>query len=384
MNIRSRSLLIGFAAAVLVFFLSNKFLTKRWKDKYTIDYTISVTPARASALPFSYFKIKDILEKRFEDAGYQYKTEAIDTTAIRIILSGITDTAAYRYMSVPGARLQFRELYQLTQLKSMLPVLINEMIPASPGNNASLAEQDSLLRKNSMADDLQTFPSLLIEFSTPYVSPGGRLQPTAEIGYVKLKDTAALMKVLLSEKVMASSPAGIRFRFGEVDKKKRYRKAEDEAVPLYGIRTGNSPDTAILENEDILEVSTSFDQYKRPVINIELNHEGTKKFADLTLANIERHIAIIIDDIVISAPLVFNEIPNGELSIAGNFTGPEANDLSIALRSKKLPAKTTITSVDIKQENRTAKLIRKLLITAAAFLLAGALAFFLFKSLKSR
>ena len=62
----------------------------------------------------------------------------------------------------------------------------------------------------------------------------------------------------------------------------------------------------------------------------------------LTGANVNRQIAIVLDNYVYSAPNVQNEIPNGQSSITGNFTVEQTQDLANILKAGSLPAPTTI------------------------------------------
>jgi preprotein translocase subunit SecD len=75
-----------------------------------------------------------------------------------------------------------------------------------------------------------------------------------------------------------------------------------------------------------------------PAVSIKFNNSGARKFADISTNNVRKRFAIILDDLVISAP-VFNEpILTGDAIISGSFTIKEANDLSLLLRAGSLPA----------------------------------------------
>jgi preprotein translocase subunit SecD len=75
-----------------------------------------------------------------------------------------------------------------------------------------------------------------------------------------------------------------------------------------------------------------------PYVGIEFNREGAIIFEKITGENINRRIAIVLDNTVYSAPVVRDRIGGGKAQITGNFTMDEAKDLSIVLRAGALPA----------------------------------------------
>jgi SecD/SecF fusion protein len=78
-----------------------------------------------------------------------------------------------------------------------------------------------------------------------------------------------------------------------------------------------------------------------------MNAEGAKKWKKITENNIDRQVAIVLDDYVYSFPTVNDVIPNGSSSISGNFTVEEAEDLSNILKAGKLPAPAKIIQSEI-------------------------------------
>lgn len=83
-------------------------------------------------------------------------------------------------------------------------------------------------------------------------------------------------------------------------------------------------------------------QFGYPHIAFTLNKDGEKLFADLTGANVGRNLAIVLDDVVHSAPVIKSKIPNGQGIIEGNFTMEEAKEIALILRAGALPAPVKI------------------------------------------
>lgn len=78
------------------------------------------------------------------------------------------------------------------------------------------------------------------------------------------------------------------------------------------------------------------------VVNFTFDSVGARKFADVSTANVGRRFAIVLDDHVISAPVINEAIRNGRGQISGNFTASSAQDLSVLLRAGALPAPLTV------------------------------------------
>ncbi len=79
-----------------------------------------------------------------------------------------------------------------------------------------------------------------------------------------------------------------------------------------------------------------------PYVSLEFNPDGTKIFAKVTEQNIDRHLAIVLDGVVQSAPVIRSKIPDGRAIIEGNFTIDEAKFLATVLRAGALPAPVKI------------------------------------------
>jgi SecD/SecF fusion protein len=118
-----------------------------------------------------------------------------------------------------------------------------------------------------------------------------------------------------------------------------------EILPLYFIKKpgGRAP----MEGDVITEASNDYDDRGRPEVTMNMNAEGARKWRNLTAANVNRPVAILLDGLVYTAPNVQNEIPNGRSSISGNFTVEETKDLANVLKAGKLPAPTNIVEESI-------------------------------------
>jgi protein-export membrane protein SecD len=102
-------------------------------------------------------------------------------------------------------------------------------------------------------------------------------------------------------------------------------------------------DVPLMTGEDLVDAQAAFDQQSNiPVVNFKLTIGGARKFGDVTSKNVGRLFAIVLDDEVISAPVIREPILGGSGQISGSFSVESANDLAILLRAGSLPAKLTI------------------------------------------
>src|ERR1700691_3505382 len=95
----------------------------------------------------------------------------------------------------------------------------------------------------------------------------------------------------------------------------------------------------VVSGGDLVDAQPGFDQRSsEPVVNFRFNSAGARKFAEATQQNVGRPFAIVLDNKVISAPVIREPILGGSGQISGNFTVQSANDLAILLRAGALPA----------------------------------------------
>jgi preprotein translocase subunit SecD len=99
----------------------------------------------------------------------------------------------------------------------------------------------------------------------------------------------------------------------------------------------------LVSGGDLTDAQTAFDPRSgEPVVSFKFNSAGSRKFADATVANVGQPFAIVLDNEVISAPVIREPITGGQGQISGNFTVQSANDLAILLRAGALPAPLTV------------------------------------------
>ncbi len=162
------------------------------------------------------------------------------------------------------------------------------------------------------------------------------------VGYALASDTAEINALVSGEIAKQIFPGDLSLKWGV--------KSMDKAgriYTLYAIRMTGQNGRAPLEGEVVTEAKDEFDQFGRPCVSMKMNTEGARKWAALTEANVKHSVAVVLDNLVYSAPNVDEAITGGSTQIRGNFTTNETKDLANVLQSGKMPAPTQIVQEDI-------------------------------------
>jgi preprotein translocase subunit SecD len=134
---------------------------------------------------------------------------------------------------------------------------------------------------------------------------------------------------------------------GNVEAAQRGQVPPDDEL-LYGPQKEGKPAYLIekrimVSGEDLTDAQPGFDQRNgEPIVSFKFNISGARKFAQVTQENVGRPFAIVLDQEVISAPVIREPILGGSGQISGSFTVQGANDLAILLRAGALPAPLTV------------------------------------------
>ncbi len=135
--------------------------------------------------------------------------------------------------------------------------------------------------------------------------------------------------------------------FKLVDEEGDLRKALEGEIPpgdeiLYKYTDGE-PQPYLIKKETLLsgryikDARVEIDSWGQPYVGLDFDSEGAKLFADITGRHVGERLAIILDNVVKSAPVIKTRIPEGKAVIEGRFPMEEANELRIVLKSGALP-----------------------------------------------
>jgi SecD/SecF fusion protein len=208
------------------------------------------------------------------------------------------------------------------------------------GNNAKVAaksatKEDSAAMAKRMIDSLN---NTMNQNASALFTKLVRINPNYFELIYEAQDTAAINDILFDPVMAPAIPPTVKFLWGV---KPTFENQGKQYYTLYVIKKSRG-NKAPLDGEAIKDARQGFDDRGRPDVQMVMNAEGSKIWKKLTGANVNRRIAIVLDDNVYSAPVVQAEIAGGNSSISGNFTVEEAQDLANILKVGKLPAPTRI------------------------------------------
>ncbi|MFT4544120.1 MAG: SecD/SecF fusion protein [Bacteroidia bacterium] len=160
------------------------------------------------------------------------------------------------------------------------------------------------------------------------------------VGYCGVKDTAKVNKYLAMDRVKSIFPRDLKFYWTvkPID-------VEDPARvhQLIAIKVTSRDGVPPLDGSAIKDATGDYGQFSSYAeVTMRMNAEGAAAWEKLTGSNVDRSIAIVLDDYVYSFPNVNQKISGGTSSITGDFTIAEAKDLATVLKAGKLPAPATI------------------------------------------
>ena len=173
-----------------------------------------------------------------------------------------------------------------------------------------------------------------------------QVQPTqgCVVGYAHKRNLEEISALFETPEAKAVLPSDLRLKWGV---KGINDTDASDIYYLYAIRVTERDGRAPLEGDVITSASDEFDQNGRPCVSMKMNIDGARRWAQLTKLNVNRCIAIVLDDNVYSAPNVLGEITGGNSQITGNFTPEDTKDLANVLQSGKMPAPAHIVSEEI-------------------------------------
>ena len=280
-----------------------------------------------------------ILRTRIDRFGLASPNINPDATKgiINIELAGVNDKERVRSYLQSTANLQFFEVYTFENKDFQ-----NGIIAADKAIESSLNGITDTTA-NAKADTSKLNPNknpLLktVQFTQPYQGKNGQYIYPAEIGYTLKKDTSKLNAYLAMAEVKSKFPSNLVFMYGKNESEDAKNK---DVLPIYAIKTLDNGQ-AELEGDHVANAAQDFDERGKVAIKMNMDKLGTSIWAKMTTKNVGKPLAIVLDNIVYSAPNVNDAITTGNSSISGNYTLKTAQDLAEILESGKLPAPAKI------------------------------------------
>jgi preprotein translocase subunit SecD len=219
-------------------------------------------------------------------------------------LPGVDDEQRVRNLLKGTARLEFRTTPEPSELTTALQSIVNQYQPAAGDSGAV---------------------SPLLEVFQP-IGQG------VVMGYASALDTARVRELLLASTVVRYWPRETHLLWTS-----RAETTGDDGTGIFGLIAVRS--TAELTGEAIIEARPAFNpETNAPEVSMTMNPEAARVWSRITGANINRAVAIVLDNAVVTYPNVISRISDGRSQITGLGSQAEADDLVNILMSGALPA----------------------------------------------
>ena len=311
----------------------------------------------------AYDRTYEILRQRIDKFGVAQPTIQQLRASERILveLPGVKDPQRVRKLLQGTAQLEFwltydnAEAYQMLEKADKYIASVGgtdaqtEETPATEEvAEAAETEGDSLLNalnvsegddvENAMNEMAKDHPLFNENMLMPNINEQGGLLQGPVVGYARGKSRDAISRMInmaFEKKVLDSRT--VKFLWSA----KPVTDGSD-IYQLFAIRINTRDASALLDGSVITDARQDFSNAGGNEISMTMNNEGAREWKRITGENVGKCIAIVLDDLVYSAPVVNGEIAGGRSSITGSFTLEEAKDLANILKSGKLPAPAII------------------------------------------
>ena len=355
--------------------LASIFSTFELKDKITPQSSdAEVVSVLKDELQSAIDNSFNVLRTRIDRFGVVSPNIQRLETAGRILveLPGVKEPERVRKLLQGSANLEFWETYNLPEIYQQLIAADNVLATVLKSDNGTTATEtatatetvekvakeavndaDSLLAKigedkpeAQAAQNMEEFAKQHPLFAVLQINQyNGQLASGPVVGIANKNDIAKINEYLNMKQVKEVLPRNLALKWGvkAIDEKEQY-------YYLYAIKVTNRDGSPALGGDVVTDANADFAQQpgrSEQVVDMAMNAEGAKAWARLTKENIGRAVAIVLDDMVYSAPNVQVEITGGRSQITGQFTPEEAKDLANVLKSGKMAASVHIVQEDV-------------------------------------
>ena len=284
--------------------------------------------------------VEQIMSKRINQFGVAQPNIQKESRKNRLYieLPGVQDEATVAAKLVATANLEFYETYALTD----------------PGvqtglSNANIVSRNAEIKKvetdTTGQDSTKTAAAPIKSLSLK--GNGTRkplfdylkIEPGMGLGIANAEDRDEVNDILNRSDIVSLFPEDLKFMWSANMEEGGEGK---KGYTLYAVRIpeGRKP---MVGGEDVKSAVRSFNQQNlQTTVSVTMSIDGTQKWAQMTEKNVGRSVAITMDNVVYSAPVVNEPITGGSTEISGNFSIAEADDLSGLLNGGSLPAPCVI------------------------------------------
>ncbi|WP_281337209.1 protein translocase subunit SecDF [Flavobacterium eburneipallidum] len=291
-----------------------------------------------------------VLRKRIDKFGVtQPNIQKLgESGRILVELPGAKDVDRIKKLLQSTAQLEFWETYKIDEVGNFL-MAANEALKKTEINKVETktTPKDSISALLTTGKDSASTKKGNNPILDKIIGQGGG----PILGLFSPKDTATVGGYLRRADIrvlLAADQRYAKFVWGKPTTIKDEKGKDIEAVELYALK-GNKNNASSMSGGVVTDAQDSFDQMNKPAVSMSMSGAGARKWEELTrkVALTKGAIAIVLDNVVYSAPNVNEAISGGNSIISGNFTLLETADLANVLRAGKLPAAADIIQSEV-------------------------------------
>ena len=307
---------------------------------------------------------KNVITNRIDQFGVvQPNIQMLEGQEGRIMVEmpGVKDPERMRKLLQGSANLEFWETYQAQVIAPYLQQLDARLAggdtddaaadstktaaPAAEEKGLVLGDSSNVAKDDKKDEAKKDDAKKALDASHPLLSKlNGVNTQYCVVGYANVADTAAINEMLHSEAAKLILPKDVKLLWGAKPAENAVNKRTYE---LYCLMTGNN-NRPPLEGDVIESAKDDFDHYtNKPIVTMQMNEDGARRWAALTKKNVGKPVAIVLDNLVYSAPNVNQEITGGNSQISGSFTVEDTKDLSNTLKSGRMKAPVRIVQEEV-------------------------------------
>ncbi|MEA3475915.1 MAG: protein translocase subunit SecD [Candidatus Cloacimonadota bacterium] len=293
----------------------------------------------------------EIIRNRIDQFGVSEPTiQKIGAERILVQLPGLRDANRAKDLIGKTALLEFSLLANNEDIKQTVEALDSYLqnnyekyafLKKVEAEKATAVEEALLEKPEELADTTSAAADTteVIEDESEYNNLFSSLIAVYGSELVVKPENLPFFKKLISlPEIKKIMPSGIKILLGKINPKDIYG-----ARPVYFLYDKVELTGASLKSADV-RIGQGMDPKtaNKPYVSLQFDNEGARIFSNVTGQHIKERLAIVLDNIVHSAPVIQDKIRGGNAQITGNFKMEEAKDLAIVLRAGNLPAPVNI------------------------------------------
>ncbi|OSY87504.1 preprotein translocase subunit SecD [Tenacibaculum holothuriorum] len=334
------------------------FGTKALRDKIDFNKTNEqVKSTLQEEINTSINTAFEVLRSRIDKFGVvQPSIQRIGTSGrIQVELPGAKDIDRVEKLLQSTAELQFWEVHTNADIQNFFFAANAKVAELLKDDSATEQAKDSAKKPGDSIDDLlgESADSTNVEnqknlftYLFPNIAQGPQ-QVTSLVAQARVSDTARVNSLLANKEVRALLPNNLRYtKFLWEYKAQPSADGTTEIIGLYAIKS-NRKDQPAIDGDVIADAKQDYDQLSKPIVSMTMNAVGTKKWSKLTGENIGKHVAIVLDNYVYTAPIINGQLGSNSSISGGSMTVNEAQDIATILKAGKLPAPARIIQAEV-------------------------------------